>query len=146
MHLADTSEFVSGGKYGFDRDNYIGATRQINAPRDSWIDFFRECRLEPQFRMAEHYFESSNIKAILNLFDKLPELLNDIKKMYGENDPLPLCDAIARVWHYGMPKEKAYEEALALIRKGINPISFPGLKTSITSDDSKAINFVPESY
>ena len=34
------------------------------------------------------------------------------------------------------------EEALALIRKGINPISFPGLKTSITSDDSKAINFV----
>ena len=37
------------------------------------------------------------------------------------------------------------EEALALIRKGINPISFPGLKTSITSDDSKAINFVPES-
>lgn len=37
------------------------------------------------------------------------------------------------------------EEALALIRKGINPISFPGLKTSITSDDSKAINFVEES-
>ena len=35
--------------------------------------------------------------------------------MYGENDPLPLCDAIARVWHYGMPKEKAYEEALALV-------------------------------
>lgn len=33
------------------------------------------------------------------------------------------------------------EEALALIHKGINPISFPGLKTSVTSDDSKAINF-----
>ena len=33
------------------------------------------------------------------------------------------------------------EEAMALIHKGINPISFPGLKTSITSDDSKAINF-----
>lgn len=33
------------------------------------------------------------------------------------------------------------EEALELIRKGVNPISFPGLKISVTSDDSKAINF-----
>lgn len=33
------------------------------------------------------------------------------------------------------------EEALDLIQKGINPISFPGLKISVTSDDSKAINF-----
>ena len=36
------------------------------------------------------------------------------------------------------------EEAMALIRKGINPIAFPGLRTSITSDDSKAINFDDE--
>ncbi len=33
------------------------------------------------------------------------------------------------------------EDTRALIRQGINPISFPGLKTSVTSDDSKAINF-----
>ena len=33
------------------------------------------------------------------------------------------------------------EEALELINKGINPLVFPGLKTSVTSDDSKAINF-----
>lgn len=33
------------------------------------------------------------------------------------------------------------EEAIALTQKGINPISFPGLRTSVTSDDSKAINF-----
>lgn len=33
------------------------------------------------------------------------------------------------------------EEAMELIHKGINPLSFTGLKTSITSDDSKAINF-----
>mgnify|MGYP000429479195 CR=1 FL=1 len=33
------------------------------------------------------------------------------------------------------------EEAMALVKKGINPLMFPGLKTSITSDDSKAINF-----
>jgi len=32
------------------------------------------------------------------------------------------------------------EEAMGLINKGINPLNFPGLKLSITSDESKAIN------
>ena len=32
------------------------------------------------------------------------------------------------------------EEAIDLINRGINPIGFPGLKTSITSEDSKMIN------
>lgn len=33
------------------------------------------------------------------------------------------------------------EEAMELVNKGINPIAFPGLRLSITSDESKAINF-----
>ena len=33
------------------------------------------------------------------------------------------------------------EEALTLVNQGINPISFRGLRLSITSDESKAINF-----
>ncbi|MBQ6806619.1 MAG: MBL fold metallo-hydrolase [Lachnospiraceae bacterium] len=33
------------------------------------------------------------------------------------------------------------EEAMALVQKGINPITFPGLRLAITSDESKAINF-----
>ena len=36
------------------------------------------------------------------------------------------------------------EVAMELIHKGINPISFPGLKISVTSDDSKAINYDEE--
>lgn len=36
------------------------------------------------------------------------------------------------------------EEALSLVNKGINPISFRGLNLSITSDESKAINFDSE--
>ena len=36
------------------------------------------------------------------------------------------------------------EEALELVNKGINPINFPGLNLSITSDESKAINFDSE--
>lgn len=34
------------------------------------------------------------------------------------------------------------ERALKLLEKGTNPITFPGLKVSVTSDDSKMINFV----
>ena len=33
------------------------------------------------------------------------------------------------------------EEALELIKKGINPLIFPGLKTATTADESKLINF-----
>lgn len=33
------------------------------------------------------------------------------------------------------------EEAMELVRRGINPLSFPGLKLAITSDESKQINF-----
>lgn len=36
------------------------------------------------------------------------------------------------------------EEAMALVKKGINPISFPGLSLSITSEESKQINFDQE--
>ena len=33
------------------------------------------------------------------------------------------------------------DEALELVNKGINPLTFPGLNLAITSDESKAINF-----
>ena len=53
MHSADTgSLFGSTQQFGFPGDNFIGSTPQINEPRDSWVAFFRDCRLAPQFRMA----------------------------------------------------------------------------------------------
>ncbi len=36
------------------------------------------------------------------------------------------------------------EEAIALVKQGINPIAFPGLRLAITSEESKAINFENE--
>jgi len=36
------------------------------------------------------------------------------------------------------------EEAMELVKQGINPISFPGLRTAITSEESKMINFNTE--
>lgn len=39
-------------------------------------------------------------------------------------------------------KESCFdEEAMELVKQGINPISFPGLKVAVTSDESKNINF-----
>ena len=35
------------------------------------------------------------------------------------------------------------DEAVELVRKGINPLSFPGLKYATTGDESKQINFDP---
>lgn len=41
--------------------------------------------------------------------------------------------------------ESCYDEkAMALVKQGINPISFPGLKRAVTSDESKMINFDSE--
>ncbi len=66
---------VSDEKYGFDCDNYIGRRRQINTAHDSWISFFRECRLEPQFRDADRYFEREDRRRIGRFLDHLDEIL-----------------------------------------------------------------------
>ncbi len=55
----------------------------------------------------------------------------------------PLAVEATEIFRRNM--ESCYdEETMALIRKGINPISFPGLKRAITSDESKMINFDSE--
>ncbi len=75
MHKADASPHVHGGNFGFISDNYIGRTRQINSPKSTWTDFFRECRLEPQFRAAERFFGASDIKRINSFLDDLDKYL-----------------------------------------------------------------------
>lgn len=80
MHQADAGRFVNGGKYGFLRDNYIGSGAQKNEPRDSWILFFRECRLMPQFARAERYFSESDHARIERLLTNLPNLLIEPKQ------------------------------------------------------------------
>ena len=75
MHRAPTGEWTPGGKYGFTQNNFIGAGRQNNSICDSWIDFFREYRLEQQFKLAGQYFDSYGRKAMLSLLDHLDEYL-----------------------------------------------------------------------
>ena len=86
MHNAPAAEFVPGGNYGFIQDGYIGATKQHNNPHMSWVAFFRDCRLKPQFQAAARYFDSKTLKKtdwLLNHLDnfleepKRPSLLHD---------------------------------------------------------------------
>lgn len=102
MHAADTS-FVFAGKggisvagpdvppaprsgavpvsgtprYGFPIDNYIGSTPQVNTPKGSWVDFFRECRLHPQVRWAYDagYLERSAMRQADSVMERLESLL-----------------------------------------------------------------------
>ena len=51
----------------------------------------------------------------------------------------PLAIEATRIFMEQM--EDFDEDALALVNRGINPIGFPGLKTAVTGDESKMINF-----
>ena len=63
----------------------------------------------------------------------------------GHEDFLVYVDSPMAVEATGVFQENRLEcfdeDAMALVREGINPISFAGLKLSITSEESKAINF-----
>lgn len=75
MHRAGTDGFVPGGSYGFVKNNYIGAGEQINTVCDSFMDFFRECRLKPQFYRAGRYFDDKDLKRIARLLERLDDIL-----------------------------------------------------------------------
>jgi protein-ribulosamine 3-kinase len=38
--------------FGWRRDNTIGSTPQLNRPHHDWVDFWRDCRLGPQLKLA----------------------------------------------------------------------------------------------
>ena len=80
LHRADCYEFAAAEHnlpFGFGTDNYIGASLQINTPKESWITFFRECRLLPQFKMAEGYFDSNMRRQCTKLLDHLDSYLTE---------------------------------------------------------------------
>ena len=77
LHSADTRAFSGGGRFGFYIDNFIGASVQINSPGNSWIRFFAECRLLPQFRMAADRLPSGTAGRLDRLIAHLDEYLTE---------------------------------------------------------------------
>lgn len=82
MHKADTKKLMmaetvesTGQGFGFPQDNFIGAGAQKNTPASKWIDFYRDCRLAPQFQRADSYFSPEDRAKIAKLLDKLENLL-----------------------------------------------------------------------
>ena len=73
MHRADCRHLAEG--FGFPEDNYIGATPQKNTPMTRWVDFFRECRLLPQIKMADQYFDTNTRRLCAKLLDHLDSFL-----------------------------------------------------------------------
>jgi fructosamine-3-kinase len=43
---------ATDARFGFDSDNFCGATPQPNPRKDQWVDFYREARLRHQLRLA----------------------------------------------------------------------------------------------
>lgn len=71
MHRAEVK--LPAGRFGWKRDNYIGSTPQLNRPRERWIDFFRDCRLAPQFKRAVRWLDNR----LRNRAERLMERLGD---------------------------------------------------------------------
>ncbi|HUJ86082.1 MAG TPA: fructosamine kinase family protein [Burkholderiales bacterium] len=66
---------LRGGRFGWSRDNYIGASAQRNSRSSDWIEFWRERRLAPQLRLALANGHTQIRKPVERLCAALPELL-----------------------------------------------------------------------
>ena len=145
LHRADCTEFVEakqGRPFGFSHDNYIGASPQTNTPKENWITFYRECRLLPQIKMAEKYFDSGMRKQCTKLLDHLDSYLTEPEfpslihgdlwsgnSICGPDGKAWILDPAAYVGHY--------EAELAMTELfGGNPDSFYGTYNEVTPIDS----------
>jgi fructosamine-3-kinase len=68
--------------FGWRRDNYIGSLPQENEARNSWADFWRELRLEPQLRMARDrgHFSGTRGAVMDELLESLDQLMAGSEK------------------------------------------------------------------
>jgi fructosamine-3-kinase len=65
----------SAERFGWHRDNWLGATPQANAWCDDWCRFFRERRLAPQVALAVANGFSDLLRDGRRIMDALPTLL-----------------------------------------------------------------------
>ena len=68
-----------GARFGWERDNYIGANAQHNAWSENWTQFWRERRLAPQValaRMNGFDLESAGLDTVLAGHEPEPSLLH----------------------------------------------------------------------
>lgn len=66
-------------EYGFGNDNFCGQTLQMNAWKESWVDFFAENRLGFLIRLIQNNrpLPGSDFRLLEQLIERLPVLLPD---------------------------------------------------------------------
>jgi protein-ribulosamine 3-kinase len=62
-------------EYGLSYDNFIGALPQTNQLKNSWVDFFVDCRITPQLQLAGQILPVKVLDGFEKLISKLPDLL-----------------------------------------------------------------------
>jgi protein-ribulosamine 3-kinase len=65
---------VHAMNFGLEEDNYMGSVKQVNEWEISWIDFFREKRLEPMILLCEDLLEAKHKKGFESLFRHLDKI------------------------------------------------------------------------
>jgi fructosamine-3-kinase len=74
----------TGKQHGWDHDNWIGSTPQINTPCDGWIEFYLQFRFQPQvrwarqrgLRLADAEALADVVPAFFSGYDPLPSLIH----------------------------------------------------------------------
>lgn len=69
---------TTGPRYGWQRDNFIGATPQVNTESGNWARFFADARLRPQLARAAAHGPSLRKKGE-SLAEKLPAFFLDYR-------------------------------------------------------------------
>lgn len=65
--LARMHQGIQAQQFGFERDNYLGTTPQDNRNAESWLDFWRDRRLEPQIALLfETLDQNDDLLTVLN--------------------------------------------------------------------------------
>lgn len=72
-----------GERFGWHRDNFIGALPQHNDWGDDWCEFFRDWRLHPQLRLAAQNRLPSR------MIDRGMRLLSDLGALFRGHAPKP---------------------------------------------------------
>lgn len=77
LHIATKTE-----RFGFDKDNYLGMSKQINSWQDNWLSFWREQRLGLQLKRLSMITDKSDpiLTKGEKLMSRLESLLGDIEE------------------------------------------------------------------
>ncbi|MEN9248720.1 MAG: fructosamine kinase family protein [Gloeomargarita sp. GXS_bins_116] len=76
QQLAQLHQRCQGQRYGWERDNYIGATPQKNAWCDDWATFFCQQRLMYQFQLAQR--RGGRFPQLTAFLERVHRLLQDV--------------------------------------------------------------------